>query len=205
MLRIFDEAKAREFYRDFLGFVVDWQHPLSEVGSPLYMQVSSGNVSAPFVRAPRGCFARSGTPHRDREARRFLHDKFEGKLMTNTPVPGDSRQKPWGTWETTVAEPSIGNQADCFPSNSDCYDCAHTSGPGDNDAPSRSCLRPANDLSTSGCLHISSRRASAIAGLPFASANCLHQNLHILIRTPAHLDSQYRADPTQLVDESKAK
>ena len=26
ILRIFDEAKAREFYLDFLGFRLDWQH-----------------------------------------------------------------------------------------------------------------------------------------------------------------------------------
>lgn len=26
ILRIFDEAKAREFYIDWLGFSVDWEH-----------------------------------------------------------------------------------------------------------------------------------------------------------------------------------
>jgi catechol 2,3-dioxygenase-like lactoylglutathione lyase family enzyme len=39
ILRIFDEAKAREFYVDFLGFKVDWEHRF-EPGLPLYMQVS---------------------------------------------------------------------------------------------------------------------------------------------------------------------
>lgn len=39
ILRIFDEAKAREFYVDFLGFRVDWEHRFEE-GLPLYMQVS---------------------------------------------------------------------------------------------------------------------------------------------------------------------
>ncbi len=39
ILRIFDEAKAREFYVDFLGFTVDWEHRF-EPGLPLYMQVS---------------------------------------------------------------------------------------------------------------------------------------------------------------------
>jgi catechol 2,3-dioxygenase-like lactoylglutathione lyase family enzyme len=41
ILRIFDEAKAREFYVDFLGFQVDWEHRF-EPGLPLYMQVSQG-------------------------------------------------------------------------------------------------------------------------------------------------------------------
>ena len=39
ILRIFDEAKAREFYVGFLGFQVDWEHRF-EPGMPLYMQVT---------------------------------------------------------------------------------------------------------------------------------------------------------------------
>ncbi len=41
ILRTFDEAKAREFYVDFLGFSVDWNHRF-EPGLPLYCQVSRG-------------------------------------------------------------------------------------------------------------------------------------------------------------------
>ena len=41
ILRIFDEAKAREFYLDFLGFKVDWEHRF-EGNFPIYMQVSLG-------------------------------------------------------------------------------------------------------------------------------------------------------------------
>ncbi len=41
VLRIFDEAKAKEFYCDFLGFAVDWEHRFGDE-FPLYMQVSSG-------------------------------------------------------------------------------------------------------------------------------------------------------------------
>ena len=39
ILRIFDEAKAKEFYVDFLGFKVDWEHRFEEK-LPLYMQIS---------------------------------------------------------------------------------------------------------------------------------------------------------------------
>lgn len=39
ILRIFDEAKAREFYVDWLGFSVDWEHRF-EPDTPIYMQVS---------------------------------------------------------------------------------------------------------------------------------------------------------------------
>ncbi|QPF75206.1 VOC family protein [Roseateles sp. DAIF2] len=41
ILRIFDEAKARSFYLDFLGFEIDWEHRFAD-GMPLYLQVSRG-------------------------------------------------------------------------------------------------------------------------------------------------------------------
>lgn len=44
ILRIFDVAKAREFYVDFLGFTVDWEHRF-EPGLPLYMQVSRDGLT----------------------------------------------------------------------------------------------------------------------------------------------------------------
>ena len=36
ILRIFDEARAREFYVDFLGFSVDWEHRFDST-LPLYL------------------------------------------------------------------------------------------------------------------------------------------------------------------------
>lgn len=43
VLRIFDIAKAREFYLDFLGFQVDWEHRYGE-DFPLYLQVSRAGL-----------------------------------------------------------------------------------------------------------------------------------------------------------------
>lgn len=43
IIRIFDEGKAREFYVDFLGFRVDWEHRFGE-NFPLYMQVSRAGL-----------------------------------------------------------------------------------------------------------------------------------------------------------------
>ena len=39
IFRIFDEAKAREFYLDYLGFSWDWEHRFHS-GAPLYAQAS---------------------------------------------------------------------------------------------------------------------------------------------------------------------
>jgi uncharacterized glyoxalase superfamily protein PhnB len=44
LFRIFDEAKAREFYIDWLGFQIDWEHRFED-GAPLYMQVTLGNLT----------------------------------------------------------------------------------------------------------------------------------------------------------------
>jgi len=43
ILRILDERKAKEFYCDFLGFKIDWEHRF-EPNTPLYMQVSRGDI-----------------------------------------------------------------------------------------------------------------------------------------------------------------
>ncbi len=43
ILRIFDLVRAREFYADYLGFAVDWEHRF-EPGTPLYMQVSRAGL-----------------------------------------------------------------------------------------------------------------------------------------------------------------
>ncbi|MFZ6801342.1 glyoxalase superfamily protein [Undibacterium sp. Di24W] len=43
ILRIFDEDKAKEFYLDFLGMELDWEHRF-EPNFPIYMQVSKGNL-----------------------------------------------------------------------------------------------------------------------------------------------------------------
>ena len=43
ILRIFDIAKAKEFYVGYLGCTVDWEHRFAD-GMPLYMQVSRGNL-----------------------------------------------------------------------------------------------------------------------------------------------------------------
>jgi catechol 2,3-dioxygenase-like lactoylglutathione lyase family enzyme len=39
ILRIFDVQKAKEFYVEYLGFSIDWEHRF-EPGLPLYMQIS---------------------------------------------------------------------------------------------------------------------------------------------------------------------
>jgi uncharacterized glyoxalase superfamily protein PhnB len=43
ILRIFDVAKAKEFYVDFLGFTIDWEHRFGD-NFPLYAQISRAGL-----------------------------------------------------------------------------------------------------------------------------------------------------------------
>ncbi len=43
ILRIFDVAKAKEFYVDFLGFTWDWEHRFDD-NAPVYAQVSRDGI-----------------------------------------------------------------------------------------------------------------------------------------------------------------
>ena len=43
IFRIFSLDKAREFYLDFLGFKIDWDHRFDPI-APLYRQISRRNL-----------------------------------------------------------------------------------------------------------------------------------------------------------------
>jgi len=43
VIRIFDENKAKEFYLDFLGMKLDWEHRFED-DFPIYMQVSKDDL-----------------------------------------------------------------------------------------------------------------------------------------------------------------
>jgi uncharacterized glyoxalase superfamily protein PhnB len=105
VLRIFDVAKAREFYVDYLGFAVDWEHRFEE-NMPLYMQISLGGLTL-HLSEHHG----DGTPGsvvfvkvRDLQA---YHDELSAKEYRYL-RPGIQDQ-PWGTRELTLVDP-FGNQ-----------------------------------------------------------------------------------------------
>jgi len=105
ILRIFDETKAREFYVDFLGFTVDWEHRF-EPGLPLYMQVSKDHcvihLSEHHGDACPGGAMRIETNELDR-----FHDELTSRKYKYA-RPG-IEAKPWGTREVSVMDP-FGNR-----------------------------------------------------------------------------------------------
>lgn len=105
VLRIFDVAKAKEFYCDFLGFAVDWEHRF-ESQFPLYCQVSSGacvlHLSEHHGDATPGALVRIGIGDVEAFAA-DLRAKNYGYAR-----PGVETQ-PWGLRECMVSDP-FGNR-----------------------------------------------------------------------------------------------
>lgn len=105
ILRSFDEAKAREFYVDFLSFKVDWEHRF-EPGLPLYMQVSRDGILL-HISEHHGDGS-PGTRFRIvvKGLRDFHAELIEKRYKNNRP---GLEQPDWGGLEMTVIDP-VGNR-----------------------------------------------------------------------------------------------
>lgn len=105
ILRIFDEAKAKEFYVDFLGFKVDWEHRFAD-DLPLYMGISKGDcilhLSEHFGDACPGAALRIETDDVDAYQQELLAKQYKNAR------PGIQNQ-PWGTREMCINDP-FGNR-----------------------------------------------------------------------------------------------
>ena len=105
ILRIFDEAKAREFYVGFLGFEVVFEHRF-EPGLPLYMGVRRG-----------GCTLHLSEHHGDAcpgASMRIQADDVVGmcdelRALNARFARPAIEATPWGTRDFTVVDP-FGNR-----------------------------------------------------------------------------------------------
>ncbi|MBY0337979.1 MAG: VOC family protein [Acetobacteraceae bacterium] len=105
VLRIFDLAKAREFYEGFLGFSWDWEHRF-EPDLPVFAQVSRGGLIL-FLSEHFG----DGTPGTKLILRMSGLDAFRAELLGKAyrhARPGIAAQ-PWGWRDMEVADP-FGNR-----------------------------------------------------------------------------------------------
>ncbi|GJI93780.1 bleomycin resistance protein [Duganella caerulea] len=102
ILRSFNEAQTREFYVDFLGFKVDWEHRF-EPGTPLYLQVSRDgcilHLTEHFGDCSPGGAIRIATGglyeyHAQLIAKQYKHAR-----------PGIEAM-PWGSREMSIKDPS---------------------------------------------------------------------------------------------------
>lgn len=101
ILRIFDEAKAHEFYIGWLGFSIDWTHRFDE-NAPLYMQVSNNGIVLHLSEHHGDC-----TPGAkvfiECEGVRELHQELNDKKYKYN-RPG-LVEEPWDSISVTVVDP----------------------------------------------------------------------------------------------------
>jgi uncharacterized glyoxalase superfamily protein PhnB len=101
ILRIFDEAKAREFYVDFLGFQIDWEHRF-EGNSPLYLQVSKSDcvlhLSEHYGDGSPGASIRIAVAGLDAYQAELMAKEFKYSRP-------DIHDTPWGSREMTIRDP----------------------------------------------------------------------------------------------------
>ena len=101
ILRSFDEAQAKAFYVDYLGFSIDFEHRFEE-GYPLYLQVSRDgcvlHVSEHHGDASPGAAVRIEVEDLD-AFHAELRDKDYGKSRPSI------RKMPWGTRDMAVTDP----------------------------------------------------------------------------------------------------
>lgn len=112
VLRIFDEAKARDFWVHYLGFAVDWEHRF-EPTLPLYMQVSRAgavvHLSEHHGDATPGSAVRIGVSDLDG----LFHETREKDYKFARPA---IELMPWGLRELSIGDP-FGNRIVFFAEN----------------------------------------------------------------------------------------
>jgi uncharacterized glyoxalase superfamily protein PhnB len=101
ILRSFDEVKAREFYVDFLGFKVDWEHRFEE-GLPLYMQVSKDDCIIHLSEHHGDCSPGAGVRIQISDVKAYQRELI-AKLYKYA-RPGVEK-KPWGNIEMSINDP----------------------------------------------------------------------------------------------------
>jgi catechol 2,3-dioxygenase-like lactoylglutathione lyase family enzyme len=112
ILRIFDEAKAREFYFDFLGFKLDWEHRFAP-DMPLYMQVSKGDCLLHLSEHHGDCSPGAAMRIETDELEAF-HRELNAKSYKNA-RPG-IEDMPWGSRDMSIKDP-FGNRLTFTQSN----------------------------------------------------------------------------------------
>ena len=101
IFRIFSLEKAREFYLDFLGFKVDWEHRF-EPDAPVYMQISREGLTF-HLSEHHGDATPGSTAYVYMTGVEELHRELNDKKYRHM-RPGLQRQE-WGMTELGVIDP----------------------------------------------------------------------------------------------------
>lgn len=114
VLRVFDESKAKEFYVDFLGFKVEWDHRFED-GLPVYIEVSRGDVKIHLSEHHGDCCPGAAV-RIETDDLVGLQDELTNKdYRFARPEIDDT---PWGTREMSIKDP-FGNRLTFVASDSE--------------------------------------------------------------------------------------
>ncbi|NQZ31333.1 MAG: VOC family protein [Oceanospirillaceae bacterium] len=105
ILRVFDEAKTLEFYINFLGFSVDWEHRF-EKDLPLYMQVSKDDCVLHLSEHHGDCCPGAAMRIEVEEIDAFQKELQEKQYQNFQPVIQDMS---WGSRDMSITDP-FGNK-----------------------------------------------------------------------------------------------
>ncbi len=114
VFRVFDESKAKEFYVDFLGFKVEWEHRFED-GLPLYFEVSRGDVKIHLTEHHGDCCPGAAV-RIETDGLTELHEELNKKDY-GFARPG-VEDTPWGTKEMSISDP-FGNRLTFVASDGD--------------------------------------------------------------------------------------
>ncbi len=99
-----DEEKAKEFYAEYLGFSVDWEHRFGD-GFPLYLQVSRGECVIHLSAHDGDCCTGAAMRIQTLGLANF-HEELNKKIQR---VVLSIEKMPWGTEDMSVRDP-FGNR-----------------------------------------------------------------------------------------------
>jgi uncharacterized glyoxalase superfamily protein PhnB len=105
ILRIFDEAKAKEFYIDFLGFRIDWEHRFEE-SLPIYMQISKDGCIIHLSERHGDCNPGAAMRIETNELEAFQQELLAKGYKYARP---GIEEMPWGSRDMSVTDP-FGNR-----------------------------------------------------------------------------------------------
>jgi len=105
IFRIFDERKAKEFYIDYLGFTLDWEHRF-EPELPLYAQISLNDATIHLSEHYGDCSPGAAIRVEMKGIEEFQRQLIGKKY--NYSRPG-LEETPWQTKECCVIDP-FGNK-----------------------------------------------------------------------------------------------
>ncbi len=101
VLRIFDYDKAIEFYVNWLGFKVDWEHHFED-NTPVYMQISLAGIVL-HLSEHHGDSSPGANVYIDCEELKAYHEILIAKKYKYN-RPGLEKTF-YGTWAVTVNDP----------------------------------------------------------------------------------------------------